>query len=176
MDLSRRRFFGSRLPRVAPFRPPWSVLEGGFVDACSRCDDCVKACPTGLLKRGDGGFPVADFGAAACTFCGDCANVCKTGAIASDTSRAPWQFVIRIGEGCLAYQRVECRVCGEVCEARAIRFPLAAGGVPRPEVDGSACSGCGACLAPCPVSAIERVAREVTLPAPSHPSLSMELP
>ena len=176
MDLSRRRFFGSRLPRVAPFRPPWSVLEARFVDACSRCDDCVKACPTSLLKRGDGGFPVADFSAAACTFCGDCAKACKTGAIATDTSQEPWQFTIRIGEGCLAHQRVECRVCGEMCEARAIRFPLMAGGVSRPEVDSSACTGCGACLAPCPVNAIERVAQEAPSPARSQPSLSLELP
>lgn len=176
MDLSRRRFFGRRLPRVAPSRPPWSMPEAGFVDACSRCDDCVKACPTGLLKRGDGGFPVADFSAAACTFCGDCAKACKTGAIATDTSQEPWQFTIRIGEGCLAHQRVECRVCGEICEARAIRFPLVAGGVPRPEIDTDACSGCGACLAPCPVNAIERVARETQLPVRSQPSLSQELP
>ena len=175
MDLSRRRFFGSRLPRVAPFRPPWSVQEARFVDACSRCDDCIKVCPTGLLKRGDGGFPVADFNAAACTFCGDCARSCKTGAIARDTSQEPWQFTIRIGEGCLAHQRVECRVCGEACDTRAIRFPLVAGGVPRPEIDTNACNGCGACLAPCPVSAIERVVRENPSPARPQPSLSPEL-
>lgn len=176
MDLSRRRFFGSRLPRVAPFRAPWSIPEVSFVDACSRCDDCVKGCPTGLLKRGGGGFPVADFDAAACTFCGDCAKVCKTGAIAADTGKEPWQFTIRIGDVCLAHQRVECRVCGEVCEARAIRFPLLAGGVPRPEVDSGACTGCGACLAPCPVNAIERVAREALLPARYQSSLTVELP
>jgi ferredoxin-type protein NapF len=176
MDLSRRRFFGSRLPRVAPFRPPWSVAEAGFVDACNRCDDCVRACPTGLLKRGGGGFPVADFGSAACTFCGDCAKACHTGAIASDTRQAPWQFTIRIGEGCLAHQRVDCRVCGEICDVRAIRFPLVAGGVPRPEVDTSACTGCGACLAPCPVNAIERVARDASSSDRLHPSFLMELP
>lgn len=162
MDLSRRRFFGSRLPRVAPFRPPWSVPEAAFVDACSRCDDCVRTCPTALLKRGDGGFPVADFAAAACTFCGECAKTCATGAIVRDTSREPWSFTIRIDDGCLARQRVECRVCGEACEAndsRAIRFRLVAGGVPVPEIDDAACTGCGACLTPCPVGAIARVAR-----------------
>ncbi len=176
MDPSRRRFFGSRLPSVAPFRPPWSVPESRFVDACSRCDDCVRACPTGLLRRGDGGFPLTDFSAAACTFCGNCADSCKTGAIAPDTSGVPWQFTICIGENCLARQRVECRVCGEICEARAIRFPLVSGGVLRPEVDGAACTGCGACLAPCPVNAIGRVAREPLSPVRSSPSLFMELP
>ena len=164
MDLSRRRFFGSRA-RVAPFRPPWSVAEATFVDACTRCDDCVSACPTGLLKRGDGGFPAADFGVAACTFCGECATACATGAITRDLALAPWSFFIRIDEGCLAHQRVECRVCGELCEAGAIRFRPVLGGVSCPEIDHAVCTGCGACLAPCPVSAIARVARP-SLPSP----------
>jgi len=169
MDLSRRRFFGSRLPRVAPFRPPWSMAESGFVDACTRCDDCVRVCPTGLLKRGDGGFPVADFASAACTFCGECAQACTTGAIARDVSRDPWQFTIRIDDGCLARQRVDCRICGEVCEADAIRFRPVAGGAPLPDVDDAACTGCGACLTPCPVGTIARVPRQ-----PSQPSISPE--
>ena len=172
MDPSRRRFFGSRLPRIAPFRPPWSVPETLFVDVCSRCDDCVKSCPTGLLKRGEGGFPAADFTAASCTFCGACAQACKTGAIASDVTQEPWQFTIQIGEGCLAQQRVECRVCGERCEADAIRFRRVAGGAPLPEIDNAACTGCGACLAPCPVSAIARVVRP---PLAHHAVLSQEL-
>ena len=181
MDLSRRRFFGSRLPRVAPFRPPWSVLEARFVDDCSRCDDCVSACPTGLLQRGDGGFPVADFATAACTFCGECAKACTTGAIAPDATQAPWQFTIRISDGCLAHQRVECRTCGESCEAHAIRFRLFAGATPLPEIDHAACTGCGACLAPCPVSAIERIeridhlARATTLSLPAAPPSSLSL-
>lgn len=159
MDLSRRRFFGSRLPRIAPFRPPWSVSEALFVDACTRCNDCVSVCPTTLLKRGDGGFPVADFAAAACTFCGECASACTTGAIARDASREPWSFTVTIDDRCIARQRVECRVCGEACDARAIHFRLVAGGVPLPDVDEAACTACGACLTPCPVGAIARVPR-----------------
>lgn len=170
MDLSRRRFFGSRLPRVAPFRPPWSVPEAAFLDACTRCDDCVRACPTALLRRGDGGFPVADFAAASCTFCGECASACATGAIVRDASREPWSFTVRIDDGCLARQRVECRVCGEACDTRAIRFRPAIGGVPLPEVDEAACTACGACLRPCPVGAIARVARPERAPV-----LSLEL-
>ena len=164
MDPSRRRFFG-RSTRVSPFRPPWSMPEAVFVDACTRCDDCVSACPTGLLKRGYGGYPVADFTAASCTFCGECSDACATSAISRELAAAPWSFSIHIADGCLAHQRVECRVCGELCEAGAIRFRPTLGGVSRPEIDRAACTGCGACLAPCPVNAIARVAR------PSLPSL-----
>jgi len=158
MDVSRRRFLGGRKPGPAPFRPPWSVAEARFANTCTACDDCLKACPTGLLQRGEGGLPVADFSAAACTFCGDCARACTTGAIGRDTAAAPWAFGIAIADGCLAAQNVECRVCGEACDVSAIRFRPRIGGVPLPAVDNTACNGCGACLAPCPVSAVQRVA------------------
>jgi ferredoxin-type protein NapF len=90
MDVSRRRFLGGRTPGPAPFRPPWSVSEALFLDRCTRCDDCLKVCPTGLLQRGPAGFPLADFSEAACTLCGDCARACATGAIGRDTTLRPW--------------------------------------------------------------------------------------
>lgn len=166
MDSSRRRFFGNHRSGPAPFRPPWSVAEARFVDRCNRCDDCVKVCPTHLLVRGDGGFPIADFSAAACTFCGECARVCTTRAIAGPTEQSPWQFSVRISEACLPRQGVECRVCGEACGTGAIRFRPRIGGVALPEVDDTACSGCGACVAPCPMIAIERIAQPSANPAP----------
>ncbi|MEI7431970.1 MAG: ferredoxin-type protein NapF, partial [Betaproteobacteria bacterium] len=144
MDLSRRRFFGRKLSGVSPFRPPWSLPETLFLNLCSRCDDCLKACPTGLLVRGEGGFPVAEFSRAACTFCGDCSRACTTTAIARDTTQSPWSFGVEITEQCLALQNVDCRVCGEMCEVNAIRFKPRIGGVPLPEVDNVSCTGCGA--------------------------------
>lgn len=156
MDVSRRRFLGARAPGAAPFRPPWSVAEADFLDRCRRCDDCIKACPTGLLTRGDGAYPVADFAVAACAFCGDCSRACPSGAIGRDTDTRPWSFGVVIGEGCLAAQNVECRVCGEACDVGAIRFRPRIGGVPLAAVDLDACTGCGACIAPCPVAAVTR--------------------
>ena len=166
MDVSRRRFLGARVPGPAPFRPPWSLAEAAFLDRCSRCDDCIKVCPTGLLLRGAGGYPEADFSAAACTFCGDCSRACASGAIGRDTAQSPWSFGVVIGKGCLAAQNVECRVCGEVCDPAAIRFRPRLGGVPLPEVDLVACTGCGACIAPCPVVAVTRKAQPSALEQP----------
>ena len=166
MDLSRRRFFGGRRSEPPPFRPPWSLSEAQFADRCSRCDECVRACPTGLLVRSEGGFPVADFSHAACTFCAECVAVCKPGALSRSADQPPWQFVIAIERSCLPLQGVECRVCGEACEVGAIRVLPRLGGAALPEVDSALCSGCGACLAPCPVTAIRRVPAIIPNPNP----------
>jgi ferredoxin-type protein NapF len=67
-----------------------------------------------------------------------------------------------IAPSCLAQQRVECRVCGEACEAGAIRFRPQLGGVARPEVNAAACTaaqGCRDCVPACPVGAVSLGAR-----------------
>ncbi len=61
---------------------------------------------------------------------------------------------VRIGEGCLAQRGVECRVCGEACDAGAIRFPPRRGGVALPVPDLAKCTACGDCVGPCPVGAV----------------------
>ena len=155
MDGGRRRFLGGRAREDAALRPPWSHSEGRFTERCTRCDDCVTACPSHLIRRGDGGFPVVDFSNAACTFCAECVRVCTTGALVKDDTAAPWRVLAHLGDACLARQKVECRVCGEACDAGAIRFRPALGGVSQPELDSVLCTGCGACVAPCPARAIE---------------------
>jgi len=161
VSLTRRALFAGRMagPADAPIRPPWSAPEPTFLNACTQCNDCHRACAEGVIVRGGGGFPEIDFQNGACTFCGDCAQVCEPGAIvAGDIYRAdPWLAVARFAATCLSQNGVTCRVCGDRCDARAIRFQLAVGGVAHPIIDPSACTGCGACVAPCPVGAVEVV-------------------
>ena len=158
MDGGRRRLFGGRVREGAFLRPivrpPWSRAEDRFTACCTRCDECVTACPSLLIRRGDGGFPIVDFAHAACTFCAECVRVCPSGAFVKDDSAAPWDVLAHIGDACLARQKVECRVCGEACDVGAIRFRPTLGGVSQPELDNARCTGCGACVAPCPVCAI----------------------
>lgn len=155
MDGGRRRLFGGRVREGVAVRPPWSQSEDRFTDLCTRCDDCVKVCPNHLIRRGAAGFPVLDFTQAACTFCAECVRVCTTGALVKADSVAPWNVRAHVGDACLTRQKVECRVCGEACDADAIRFRPTLGGVPQPVLDSALCTGCGACVAPCPVRAIE---------------------
>jgi ferredoxin-type protein NapF len=59
-----------------------------------------------------------------------------------------------ISEACLARAGIVCMSCRDACSEQAIRFLPRRGGAFLPEVAAAACTGCGACLPPCPVGAI----------------------
>jgi len=153
---SRRGFLRGRVRAAAPApRPPWAREERDFISSCTRCDACIDACPTAILVRADGGFPAVDFSRGECTFCGDCVTHCAPRALLRPAEGdAPWSFKASIGQACLAAAGVECRVCGENCPVGAIRFRPRIGGVALPQLEAEACTGCGACFAPCPTRAI----------------------
>lgn len=160
MDPRRRSLLRGKLhdasapTLAAPPRPPWSRPEAEFTARCSRCDDCVKACPQTVLKRGDGGFPQIDFSHNGCSLCGDCARACPTGAIDPKAVTVAFAWRVQVAETCLARHGVECRVCGDACDARALRFVPALGGIAQLQIDSTACTGCGDCVGVCPVNAI----------------------
>jgi ferredoxin-type protein NapF len=160
VSIERRGFLFGRHRREAPTRtPPWAPAYARFIDLCTRCGDCLKACPRGILVSGDGGFPNVDFGLGACTFCGDCVRACDAGALgpatdASGDALKPWSRVAVIDDSCLAARGIVCRVCEEQCDARAVRVRLAVGGAAAPVVAAASCTGCGACVASCPAHAI----------------------
>jgi len=62
--------------------------------------------------------------------------------------------VAQIKPACLVRQGVFCRTCGEACEQDAIHFMPAVGRPPMPEINSNACTGCGECIAICPVDAV----------------------
>lgn len=168
VDTHRRSFLrgGVHSARIAaPHRPPWSLQpDARFTSACTRCGDCVRACPVQVLHKGDGGYPAIRFDDDGCTLCGDCARACTPRAIdpASVPVAFPWR--VQVSAACLAQRGVECRVCGDACGTRALRFVPARGGIAQMRIDLDACTGCGACRPVCPVRAIEMA------PATASPS------
>ena len=92
VDAGRRAFFRGRARPKAEIRPPWARDEAAFIDHCTRCNDCLKACPQNILVAGDGGYPTVDFKVAECTFCGDCVSACQPKALWRAENAAPWPY------------------------------------------------------------------------------------
>lgn len=155
IDLARRGLFRGRL-RVAepPVQLPWSVAWPQFSTGCTRCGDCLAACPEQILVNGEGGFPTVDFQLGECTFCGDCVAACKE-PLFRPASETPWQYKASIAANCLANSQVYCQRCQDSCEPRAIRFIPTLGRVPTPVIELDSCNGCGACVQDCPVGSIK---------------------
>lgn len=153
MDVSRRRFLRGHIqPQHQATRLPWAISEDTFLAGCTRCNQCLSACPQGIVKQSDGGFPALDFSDRECTFCGECVKACPEPLF--DLEAKPWQQVAEVSNNCLTFNGIVCQNCKDACEPRAIRFQFSAGGLSRPEIDTAACTGCGACIAPCPNGSI----------------------
>ena len=138
--------------------PPWAARRDAFVARCDRCARCIEACPQGIVVSGRGGYPGIDFSGGLCTFCGKCAESCPTGALSPAAYAAgvrPWAVSAQIDDSCLTLTGIDCRMCEDPCEERAIRFKPVVGGPPRPAVRADDCTGCGGCVRACPAGAIE---------------------
>lgn len=157
--ISRRQFLRGDISNLRPaLPPPWFQTEQSFLAHCNQCGDCLTACENGILERGADGYPQVNFHNGECQFCAACVRACPTGALEQKPGVAPWSLHASINTAsCLASRGVLCMVCGEHCAARAIRFPPSAYAIGAPILDQAVCTGCGACVAPCPVSAIRMV-------------------
>jgi ferredoxin-type protein NapF len=155
VDLSKRRLF--RRPSEKSIdtqqRMPWVHDQNTFTNDCTRCGQCVEVCETNIIIKGDGGFPSVDFTKGECTFCEKCSDVCPESLFDLDVVPT-WRHKVTMSDDCLATKSVECRSCAELCEPMAITFQLTIGNVAQPKLDKDKCTGCGACVAICPTSAI----------------------
>jgi ferredoxin-type protein NapF len=142
--------------RSPHIRPPWAVGEPLFREKCSRCDDCVKACPEQIIFRDENGYPAVNFSSSGCTFCAECLETCHSGALQglrSDIEQA-WSHRVRISMRCLAASGMNCQACVDHCEINAIRLPALHQSPALPEINARSCAGCGRCIAICPGEAM----------------------
>jgi ferredoxin-type protein NapF len=153
--LSRRSLLKANFkPYRQAIRLPWVRDELEFVDSCSRCGDCITACPEKIIVKGDGGFPELNFTRGECIFCTDCVQSCNED-LFTPLDDNPWSLKAVVVEECLSYKNVVCVICKEQCETEAISFIPRAGSVSPPVLALEECTGCGACVKPCPGQAIK---------------------
>ena len=155
---------------VTPLRPPGARDEMTFKSLCVRCGACVRACPSGIIKRDLTG-QASSFLSPVIRYvddyypqdychedCNACSQVCPTGAIerldVAEKNRRP------IGLARVDYTRCylsipeDCEVCVPACPPRAIetRFEYGKGSVL--EIDPALCNGCGKCRLVCPANCL----------------------
>lgn len=163
--LSRRTLLTRRPESRAPSgpRPPWSIET--FAAACDGCGACLTSCPEHSLAKDADGLPVVDFSRGGCTFCGDCDTAClprdgrpaaidRAAFAASGKGADRLPVLARLGASCISIQGVTCRLCGDPCDPRAIKFRPLPGGRVLPEIADESCNGCGVCVSACPVGAL----------------------
>lgn len=161
MAVSRAGLLRGRFrPDANAIRPPWALVDAqAFASACDACGRCGPACPEGIIAVDRIGRPQIDFAKGGCSFCGACADRCPTGALSRVEEGSPWSLVATIGAACLSLAGTDCRMCQDHCDPAAIRFRPLGRGRWLPTVEEADCTGCGACVAVCPVGAVSVVSR-----------------
>ena len=126
-------------------RPPGAVPENLFLQRCTKCGDCIDACPHDaieslLIQETPGIYP----GETPCQLCEDfpCIDACETDALAPITNFLEVRMgVARVSRNvCTAGNG--CNACVSKCPTGAISMDFGAFLV---AVDESLCVGCGIC-------------------------------
>jgi ferredoxin len=131
--------------------PPWHW--GRMLQAqCAACAaPCVEACPEKIVRvhgadHALSGLPYLAFERGGCTWCGACAAACPV-TQASGAGRSKLGEVRLDRARCLSWNGVVCISCVSRCIYRAIGRDRSG----RVTLKAAACTGCGACIAACPV-------------------------
>lgn len=155
---------------IPVFRPPGAIEEAQFLTGCTRCGDCIAACPYDAIHQASdrfssvAGTPIIEADTQACLMCEDfpCIASCEPGVL---TGRVPpvMGTALVTEHLCLAYHHTTCTVCSERCPVEGA-FTVTDG---KPSVNEDVCTGCGVCryVCPAPENAI------LLMPAFARPSL-----
>lgn len=147
--------------RVSPerhLRPPGALPEMAFLAACTRCGECISACPPFALRKvpassGFGaGTPYIDPELQACTACETmpCVAACPTDALTLPPQGwAGYRLAALelVPERCVTFAGTPCRACADACPVGERALAIDADGHPVLKAEG--CVGCGVCVRAC---------------------------
>lgn len=177
-------------------RPPFALRELDFLIKCTRCGDCIEACPHEVIFPLSARLgieivstPALDLANDDCRLCKDwpCVTACKPGALQLPEPDNPEEdeeksaiLGPRLAEAiidprhCLPYLGPECGICGSVCPVPgAIEWEGS-----RPKINSDVCTGCALCRVACitepkaiaitPISAAQMAGGAVSAKSPGH--------
>jgi ferredoxin-type protein NapG len=144
--------------RVPLLRPPGAITERQFLQACTRCDECIHACPKDAIQRVPkkmgfliAGSPYIDPKKIPCVMCDDlpCIPACPDGALVpppnNDRMEVKMGYAILDKKNCQAYGDTFCQQC-------VIDCPIPGAIIQKDEkpiIDKRTCTGCGVCVLSC---------------------------
>lgn len=137
-------------------RPPGARPEIEFTSICSRCSNCVHACPVSAIQLDHSGAkgagaPYIDPEASACVMCEGlaCMNQCPSSALQIvpreqiDIGLAVWHE-----STCIRHTAGDqCSMCVDHCPVGPLAIRVDDNSI---VVDGNHCTGCGSCQNNCP--------------------------
>jgi ferredoxin-type protein NapG len=144
-------------------RPPFAISELEFLLTCTRCNDCIEACPHDVIfslsphvGARAAGTPALDLLNKGCHLCEDwpCISVCTAKALVrpdpeTDTKDAAGLPVLAKAsidtETCLPYSGPECGACIDSCPVDgALVLDMV-----KPVINHELCTGCALCRETC---------------------------
>ena len=142
--------------RVPLLRPPGAISEKQFLQNCSRCDECIHACPKDAIQRAPKkmGFlvyntPYIDPMRNPCVMCTDlpCITACPDKALlpVQELTDVNMGYAILDKKKCQAYGDTFCQQCVIDCPVPGAIFQVK----DQPVIDKNICTGCGVCMRSC---------------------------
>ena len=147
------------IPLVHMTPPPGAVPD--FAALCTKCDDCVAACPAWAIRKAEdhepqAGYPLLEPNTTACALCDDplpCIEVCEPGALLPIPRES-----VRLGLAlldlalCVVPSGETCSFCVDHCPVAEQAIRMSEDG---PVISEEGCTGCGLCVPVCPTDALE---------------------
>ncbi len=144
--------------RVPLLRPPGAISERAFLQACTRCDKCIHACPKDAIQRAPKkmGFlimdtPYIDPIKVPCVMCDDlpCISACEDEAllpVPGGPADVEMGYAILDKKKCQAYGHTFCQQCIIDCP---IPGAITQNKEQQPIFHKDICTGCGVCVRSC---------------------------